>query len=92
MSYDNEPAEEFLEEYNALIIAGENDDGYGIKICQDIDLDTLATLICYTIKTSIGQMVDAKNINETAEMDLLRLIEEKLIDDETKYLTDEEDE
>ena len=91
MSYDNESANEFLENYTALIIAGEDDDGFGIKICQAMDLDTLATLLSYTIKTSLGLLVDAKNINETAELDLLRLIEEKLIEDDTKYLTDEEE-
>jgi len=91
MSYDNAPAEEFLDEYTALIVTGENNDGFGVKICQDIDFDTLATLLCYIIKTSIGQLVDAKNINEMAEMDLLRLVEEKLIEDETKYLSDDEE-
>lgn len=91
MSYDNNPAEEFLEEYDPLILIGADDDGFGVKICQDLDLETLATLICYTIKTAIGSLVNAKNINETAELDLLRLIEEKLIEDDTKYLTDEED-
>ena len=43
MSYDNNQADEFLEEYDPLILIGADDDGFGVKICQDLDLETLAT-------------------------------------------------
>ena len=71
-------------------MAGEDDDGYNIRICEDIDSDKLTDILCYIIKTAISSMDDVKNINEYVEAEIMRVLEQKLIDDDAPYIHESE--
>jgi hypothetical protein len=90
MDIDNE-TEDFIQSCDGLnLIAGTDEDGYNIRICKDMDTDELTDILCYIIKTAVGSMDDAKDMNEIAEAEILRLLEQKIIDDEAPYLYENE--
>jgi hypothetical protein len=86
----NDEDHEFIESCNLILMAGVDDDGYNIRICKDIDSDELTDILCYIIKTAISSMDDVKNINEYAEAEIMRVLEQKLIDDDAPYLYENE--
>jgi hypothetical protein len=90
MDIDDE-TEDFIQSCEELnLIAGSDEDGYNIRICKDMDTDELTDILCYIIKTAIGSMDDAKDMNEMAEAEILRLLEQKIIDDDAPYLNENE--
>lgn len=83
--------ENFIESCSELnIIAGQDEDGYAIRICKNMDTDELTDILCYIIKTAISSMDDAKDLNEMAEAEILRMLEQKIIDDDAPYLYENE--
>lgn len=75
----------FLQNKDILLTVGADSDGYSVRICQDMDLNELSTILCYVIKTAVSSMEDASELNELAEFNILQSIEDKLIEDETSY-------
>lgn len=89
--YIDDETENFIHSCTELnLIAGQDGDGYNIRICKDMDTDELTDILCYIIKTAVGSMDDAKDVNEIAEAEILRLLEQKIIDDDAPYLYENE--
>jgi hypothetical protein len=82
-----EEDQEFIESCsNLILMAGEDEDGYNIRICNDMDTDKLTDVLCYIIKTAISSLDDdVKDINEYAEAEIMSMLEQKLIDDDAPY-------
>jgi len=83
--------EEFTKNHDMLLMAGidEEDGSYAIQFCTETNVDELTDVLCYIIKTAIGTMDNAENINEAAEMEIFRLLEQKLIEDDSKYVQED---
>lgn len=83
---------DFLAKNDILLIVGADNEGYNIRFESDINLDEFTDIMVYLIKTAISSIPNELVNNEIAEMKIFQQIEEKIINDDTPYTSDDTDE